>query len=108
RLRQRVRRLRAQAPRVALDEADLQRVVERLGVGDALEDRREVRVPPPELGLVHLLAVDDAFWREVRIPEAEEVLAVGPDIADKHVPVPRERLLNAEVVLRDERVLQIE
>ena len=84
---QRVGDLRAQPVRIALHEAELQRVVKRFRVGDALEDWTEIRVAASELRLIRLDAVHDRLRSQVRIADADQIAAARADVAGEHVPV---------------------
>jgi hypothetical protein len=56
-----------------------------LRVGRALEDRRERGIPPPQLRLIDLRAVDDRLRREIRVADAEQIPPARA--ADEDVPL---------------------
>ena len=106
RARERVGQLRPPAVGEALLHRDLERVVERFGVGHPLPDAREVRVAAAARQ-VDLHAVDHGFAREVGVPETQQVLPPRPHVAHRHVPVAGKRSLHARVELHDVRRLQV-
>src|SRR5205823_3284126 len=105
--RERIRRLSPETTGESSHGAHLKRIVKRLGIRHALPDTDKVGIPPSQLGLENLVAVDDDRRRQINITDANQVIATGAGIADGEVPVPRQLPLNGKVVLHDVWRLQV-
>ena len=104
--------------RVTLDHAQLKGVVERLRIGNALEDAQKIRIAPTAGVLARSIPggsiedgssiLVDVKWRQVRLAEAEQMVAARTGVPDHDIHVAQQRTLNVEVELHEVWTLEIE